>query len=108
MTRHVLFSFLGKNRYIPCYYVFRRKKASYSRFVQTAIYEHVNDDAHLEVVIFATKGAIAANWHDNGKQTDHSYENEGLQSAFKRIAPEANVKNTDGYSQATHHFRKTS
>jgi len=90
MSRHVLFSFLGLNEYLPCYYTFGGKKASFSRFTQTAMYELFREDKQMDVVLFLTKEAKVKNWFDS-KDRDGNFQ-EGLQSTFHRIAPEANVK----------------
>jgi len=90
MSRHVLFSFLGLGSYLPCYYTFEGKKASFSRFTQTAIYELMKKDHKLDVVVFLTKEAKEKNWFDSKDKEGNMQE--GLKNAFQRIAPEANLK----------------
>lgn len=81
MTRNLLMSFLGTGKYIPCYYEYNDKRSKLTRYIQTAIYEHISSYVdNLEVIIFCTKEAEEANWS-------------GLQETFNEIAPQAKVKN---------------
>lgn len=89
MARNVLLSFLGRNDYEYCFYTYRGQRSSYTRFVQTAIYELFRSEEPMDVIIFATKEAKESNWNDkirDGQQV------EGIKTAFQRIAPEATVK----------------
>jgi len=43
---------LGLSEYQPCYYTYENKRSTYTRFVQTAIYELMKDDGDMEVVVF--------------------------------------------------------
>lgn len=80
MSRNVLISFLGLSNYIPCYYTYNGKSATLTRYVQTAIYEHISSIVgDLEVIVFCTKEAEEANWF-------------GLKDTFNEIAPDAKVK----------------
>lgn len=94
-----LLSFLGTNNYVECHYEYG-EMATASRFVQTAIYELFCRDFSREdeVVIFLTPLAKEKNWQDSfeKKQEDDSFVRlEGLENAFRRIAPEANVRLVD-------------
>src|SRR5690606_8501222 len=81
MTRNLLMSFLGTGKYIPCYYEYNDKRSKLTRYIQTAIYEHISSYVdNREVIIFCTKEAEEANWS-------------GLQETFNEIAPQAKVKN---------------
>jgi len=74
-------SFLGTGKYIPCYYEYNDKRSKLTRYIQTAIYEHISSYVdNREVIIFCTKEAEEANWS-------------GLQETFNEIAPQAKVKN---------------
>lgn len=90
-----LISFLGNGYYGECQYFYEEEKASSSRFVQTAIYELFCKDftPSDEIVIFLTKEAKERNWINgvdrNGKPV------EGLDSTWRRIAPEATIKVVD-------------
>ncbi|MGG3739064.1 TIGR02221 family CRISPR-associated protein [Aeribacillus pallidus] len=90
MSRRILLSFLGRSEYKPCFYTYQGKQSTYTRFVQTAIYEFMKNDGEMDVVIFVTKEAKEENWHDKVKRKGEKLE--GLETAFHRIAPEANVK----------------
>lgn len=87
--RKVLFSFLGTGKYDPCIYTYNGKSSTETRFIQTAIYEHLSDD-NLEVVIFLTNKAKMTNWEDsigeNGEQI------EGLRSTLAQKLPKIKVK----------------
>lgn len=86
MSRNVLISFLGLSNYIPCYYTIEGNPASLTRYVQTALYEHISKKVgELEVVIFCTKEAEERNWLGD----EYS---KGLRKTFHDIAPEARVK----------------
>lgn len=89
MGRRVLLSFLGLSDYEYCYYTYEGKSSSYTRFIQTAVYELFRGDGPMDVVVFATKEARERNGQDRLKGEERL---EGLTTAFQRIAPEANVK----------------
>ncbi|OQP22697.1 TIGR02221 family CRISPR-associated protein [Geobacillus zalihae] len=89
MGRRVLLSFLGLSDYEYCYYTYEGKSSSYTRFIQTAVYELFRGDGPMDVVVFATKEARERNGRDRFKGEERL---EGLITAFQRIAPEANVK----------------
>lgn len=87
--RKVLFSFLGTGKYDPCIYTYNGKSSTETRFIQTAIYEHLSDD-NLEVVIFVTSKAKKTNWEDGiGENGEHI---EGLRSTLARKLPQMKVK----------------
>ncbi|MGG3007331.1 TIGR02221 family CRISPR-associated protein [Geobacillus stearothermophilus] len=87
--RKVLLSFLGLSDYEYCYYTYEGNVSSYTRFIQTAVYELFRGDGPMDVVVFATKEARERNGQDRLKGEERL---EGLTTAFQRIAPEANVK----------------
>ncbi|KPC98388.1 CRISPR-associated (Cas) DxTHG family protein [Geobacillus sp. BCO2] len=89
MGRRVLLSFLGLSDYEYCYYTYGGVTSSYTRFIQTAVYELFRGDEPMDVVVFATKEARDRNGQDR-KKGDKLLE--GIDTAFRRIAPEANVK----------------
>ncbi|ADU92819.1 TIGR02221 family CRISPR-associated protein [Geobacillus sp. Y412MC52] len=89
MGRRVLLSFLGLGDYEYCYYTYEGKTSTYTRFIQTAVYELFRNDEPMDVVVFATKEAQDRNGQDR-KKGDKLLE--GIGTAFSRIAPEANVK----------------
>lgn len=89
MGRRVLLSFLGLSDYEYCYYTYGGVTSSYTRFIQTAVYELFRGDEPMDVVVFATKEARERNGQDR-KKGDKLLE--GIDTAFRRIAPEANVK----------------
>ncbi|MEW5323562.1 TIGR02221 family CRISPR-associated protein [Geobacillus thermoleovorans] len=82
-------SFLGLSDYEYCYYTYEGNTSSYTRFIQTAVYELFHGDDPMDVVVFATKEAQERNGQDRWKGEERL---EGLTTAFQRIAPEANVK----------------
>jgi CRISPR-associated Csx2 family protein len=86
-----MFSFLGTTEYVECHYQYG-KTATASRFVQTAVYELFCHDfsEEDEVVIFLTPQAKEKNWYDSMSRDNKPLE--GLEQAFKRIAPQAKVK----------------
>ncbi len=90
--RKVLLSFLGLSEYKACYYSYEGKKSTYTRFVQTAIYEHLENNDALDIVyVFVTKEARKKNWDDS--ISNRSKEPlEGLRSTFERIAPLAKIE----------------
>ncbi|MGP9075412.1 TIGR02221 family CRISPR-associated protein [Geobacillus thermodenitrificans subsp. calidus] len=89
MGRHVLLSFLGLSDYEYCFYTYEGKTSSYTRFVQTAVYELLRGDQPMDVIVFATKEARERNGQDRLKGEEQL---EGLMTTFQRVAPEANVK----------------
>ncbi|AEH48000.1 TIGR02221 family CRISPR-associated protein [Parageobacillus thermoglucosidasius] len=89
MARNVLLSFLGRNDYEYCFYTYRGQRSSYTRFVQTAIYELFRNEEPMDVIIFATKEAKESNWNDKIREGQQV---KGIQTAFQQIAPEATVK----------------
>lgn len=94
LSQRRLLTFLGKTEYKPCFYTYRGMRSTYTRFVQTAIYELLKDDQPMDVVVFVTEEAKDINWHDSKSQyTGESLE--GLAFAFRRIAPEAKVTTVD-------------
>jgi CRISPR-associated Csx2 family protein len=90
MSRRILLSFLGLGEYKACFYMYQGRQSTYTRFVQTAIYEFMKNDGEMDIVIFATKEAKRKNWHDSMNRNGEWLE--GLETAFHRIAPEANVR----------------
>lgn len=92
MGRHVLLSFLGLSDYEYCFYTYEGKTSSYTRFVQTAVYELLRGEQPMDVIVFATKEARERNGEDRLRGEEQL---EGLMTAFRRIAPEANVKMVD-------------
>src|SRR4051812_9228028 len=88
--RKMLLSFLGLGDYKPCYYTYEGEKSTYTRFIQTAIYEHMQVDGPLDIIVFTTKEAKAQNWEDHKSRSGEQLE--GLESAFARITPAANVQ----------------
>lgn len=70
--------------------MYQDRKSTYSRFVQTAIYELMKNEGEMDIVIFATKEAKGKNWRDSVNSKGEWLE--GLETAFHRIAPEANVR----------------
>ncbi|WP_077614757.1 TIGR02221 family CRISPR-associated protein [Caenibacillus caldisaponilyticus] len=93
MSRKILLSFLGLTEYEACYYVWQGKRSSYTRFVQTALYEFLNSTEPLEVLLLVTEQAKRKNWCDSISKDGKPLE--GLKSAFKRIAPDASIKLVD-------------
>ncbi|WNS77431.1 TIGR02221 family CRISPR-associated protein [Bacillus sp. DTU_2020_1000418_1_SI_GHA_SEK_038] len=91
--RKVLFSFLGMGDYESCYYTYEGKKSTFTRFIQTAIYEHTLTEGPLEIIVFATKEAKAQNWAEHLNKKGEWLE--GLEKAFARITPGAKVKLVD-------------
>ncbi|MBO2534037.1 MAG: hypothetical protein CW342_14390 [Thermoactinomycetaceae bacterium] len=80
-----LLTFLGNGEYGEGIYTYRGRKATKSRFVQTAIYELFCQDFTPEdqIVIFLTEEAEVRNWNDRkSKNGDHL---EGMENAWKRI-----------------------
>ncbi|MEK4381195.1 TIGR02221 family CRISPR-associated protein [Aeribacillus sp. FSL K6-2848] len=90
MARNVLLSFLGLSDYKPCFYTYQGETSSYTRFVQTAIYELFKKDGEMDVVIFSTKEAEKNNWIDRVNEENQLVE--GLKTTFHRIDPKANIK----------------
>jgi len=83
-----LLSFLGTGDYKECQYALSTgERAAPGRFVQTAVYELLCQDFtdEDEVVIFLTPTAREKNWLAKPQE-------EGLESAFRRIAPKARVR----------------
>lgn len=87
--RRILLSFLGLGDYEPCYYTYKGEKSTYTRFIQTALYEHMRVEGPLDIIVFTTKEAKAQNWKN--RQKDEKLL-EGLESALTRITPDANVQ----------------
>src|SRR5690606_818911 len=80
-----LLTFLGNGEYGEGIYTYRGRKATKSRFVQTAIYELFCQDFTPEdqIVIFLTEEAESNNWNDSkSRNGDHL---EGMENAWKRI-----------------------
>lgn len=88
--RRVLLSFLGLGGYEYCCYMYKGRSSTYTRFVQTAIYEHMKGEEPLHMIIFVTKEAIENNWGDSVDKYGNSIE--GLETTLQRIIPEADVK----------------
>lgn len=89
MGRKVLLSFLGLGEYKECIYEYEGKQSTPTRFIQTAILEHMKDEELRDMVVFATKEAKAQNWQDH--ENDKGFF-EGLENTLERIMPTATVK----------------
>lgn len=86
-----LLTFLGNGEYGEGIYTYRGRKATKSRFVQTAIYElfcekFTDKD---QIIIFLTEEAESKNWKDSigesGKNKGKKLE--GMENAWKKINP---------------------
>lgn len=64
-----LLSFLGTTNYTSCYYYYKEHTATYSRFIQTAVYEVLEAEGHKmdEVIVLPTEKAISKNWNDTSE-----------------------------------------
>lgn len=85
-----LLTFLGNAEYEEGIYTDGKRKATASRFVQTAIYElYCKDDFSSEdqIIIFLTKEAEAKNWKNSIGTSfkNKGKELEGLENTWKRI-----------------------
>lgn len=86
-----LLTFLGNGEYGEGIYTYRSRKATKSRFVQTAIYELFCQEFtdKDQIIIFLTEEAESKNWKDSigesGKNKDKKLE--GMENAWKKINP---------------------
>lgn len=82
-----LFSFLGTSQYVECYYTYGQNKATYTRFVQTAIFELLLTQGIIidEVTLFVTNDAEVKNWYDSIGQDGKPLV--GLKNSWANILP---------------------
>ncbi len=100
-------SFLGTNDYLPCNYVFGKKKEENVRFVQEAMAKIFcgNWGQDDRIVIFLTKKAKQINWFDKktGRTDDFSSKGQqGLHKCLNSLNFDCSVKGVDiveGYSE---------
>ncbi|WP_353949163.1 TIGR02221 family CRISPR-associated protein [Sporolactobacillus sp. Y61] len=85
--RNILFSFLGTTDYKECIYTWHGQESRPTRFVQTAIIEHLmRMFEHLEVVIFVTEDALKKNWEDGFYEDEAGEAKRGLKSCLRTIS----------------------
>lgn len=83
IKRNVLFSFLGTTDYRECIYTWHGRDSRPTRFVQTAIIEHLlKETGSLDVVVFVTEDAYRKNWVDGFYKDENGHGKKGLKTCL--------------------------